>query len=211
MNIRSVNNNLKKFFKSYSHKARIEHKFTDCRISKSARLGNIDNIEINTGSQIYDFCIISTAGIRQGPEYHWPSVGKIEIGKRVSIRYNTILSCAAGGFIHIDDNVQINPNCILYGYGGLKIGANTLIAAQTIIVPAEHNFDDPNQLIKRQTIKGKGIHIGKDVWIGANVTILDGANIGDGAVIGAGSVVKKSIPAYTVAVGNPAKVIKERK
>ena len=51
--------------------------------------------------------------------------------------------------------------------------------------------------------------IGDHVWIGKNVTILKGVTIGDGAVIGAGSVVTKSIPAGCLAVGNPARVIKE--
>ena len=51
--------------------------------------------------------------------------------------------------------------------------------------------------------------IGKNVWIGSDCTILPGVTIGDGAIIGAGSVVTKSIPANTIAVGNPARVIKE--
>lgn len=54
------------------------------------------------------------------------------------------------------------------------------------------------------------IHIGDDVWIGRNVLILPGANIGNGAVIGAGSVVAGKIPAYSIAVGNPCRVIKMR-
>lgn len=54
------------------------------------------------------------------------------------------------------------------------------------------------------------IIIGNDVFIGANVTILDGVEIGDGAVIGAGAVVSKDIPPYSIAVGNPIKIIKKR-
>lgn len=52
--------------------------------------------------------------------------------------------------------------------------------------------------------------IGNDVWIGAHATILSGVTIGDGAVIGAGSVVAKSVPAYAVVVGNPARIVKYR-
>lgn len=54
------------------------------------------------------------------------------------------------------------------------------------------------------------ITIGNDVWIGRNALILSGANIGDGAVIGAGAVVAGNIPPYSIAIGNPAKVIKYR-
>ena len=52
--------------------------------------------------------------------------------------------------------------------------------------------------------------VGNDVWIGQNVTVLPGVHIGDGAIIGANSVVAKDIPPYTIAVGNPCKVVKNR-
>lgn len=84
------------------------------------------------------------------------------------------------------------------------------IAAHTVIIPANHNFDRMDLPISRQGLTTKGINIGNDVWIGANVVILDGVEIGDGCVIGASSVVTKSIPNNSVAVGNPAKVIKSR-
>jgi len=58
-------------------------------------------------------------------------------------------------------------------------------------------------------IKGNTI-IGNDVWIGQNVTILPGVNIGDGAIIGANSVVGSNIPPYSIAVGNPCRIIKKR-
>ena len=54
------------------------------------------------------------------------------------------------------------------------------------------------------------IEIGNDVWVGNRATIMSGVIIGDGAVIGAGAVVAKDVPAYAVAVGNPAQVVKYR-
>lgn len=62
---------------------------------------------------------------------------------------------------------------------------------------------------QKLTIKGDTV-IGNDVWIGQNAVILPGVKIGDGAIIGAYSVVGSDIPAYTVAVGNPARVVKKR-
>lgn len=62
---------------------------------------------------------------------------------------------------------------------------------------------------KELPLKGDTV-VGNDVWIGQNVTILPGVHIGDGAIIGANSVVAKNIPPYTIAVGNPCKVVKKR-
>ncbi len=64
--------------------------------------------------------------------------------------------------------------------------------------------------IENKIEESKKTIIGNDVFIGANVTILDGVTIGNGAVIGAGAVITKDIPAYAVAVGVPAKVVKYR-
>jgi carbonic anhydrase/acetyltransferase-like protein (isoleucine patch superfamily) len=59
-------------------------------------------------------------------------------------------------------------------------------------------------------VKGEDIIIGNDVWIANNVTILQGAQIDDGAVIGAFSIVGGHIPAYTIAVGNPCRIVRKR-
>jgi acetyltransferase-like isoleucine patch superfamily enzyme len=115
-----------------------------------------------------------------------------------------------GGDIDIGVNCSVNPYCVLYGLGGLKIGDNVRIAAHTVIVPANHTFDDPSIPICRQPETKKGIIIEDDVWIGAGCRILDGVRIGRGSVIGAGSVVTKSIPEMSVAVGVPARVIRRR-
>ena len=62
---------------------------------------------------------------------------------------------------------------------------------------------------KDMPLKGDTV-IGNDVWIGQNVTIMPGVHIGDGAIIGANSVVAKDIPPYSIAVGNPCRVVKKR-
>ena len=58
-------------------------------------------------------------------------------------------------------------------------------------------------------LKGDTI-VGNDVWIGQNATIMPGVNIGDGAIIGTNSTVAKDIPAYSIAAGNPARIIRKR-
>jgi acetyltransferase-like isoleucine patch superfamily enzyme len=115
-----------------------------------------------------------------------------------------------GGDISIDENVFIGPYSVLYGHGGLTIGKNVMIAAHCILIPSNHKFSEVDIPICYQTPTNLGIHIDEDVWIGAGVKILDGVSIGQGCVVGAGAVVNKSLPAYSIAVGVPAKVIGKR-
>ena len=80
-----------------------------------------------------------------------------------------------------------------------------MLGCNVIIATLNHDIN----LKTRNNASPKPVKIGKNVWIGANCTILPGVTIGDNSVIGAGSVVAKSIPANSIAVGNPAKVIKQ--
>ncbi len=134
----------------------------------------------------------------------------ITIGERCIVGHGSLL-IALNGKMEIGNDVSINPYCVIYSIGNLKIGDNCRIATGTIIVPANHIYTDPDQPIRCQGTSKLGITIEEDVWIGASVKILDGVTIGKGSVIGAGSVVTKSIPPYSVAVGSPARVVKSRK
>jgi len=109
-----------------------------------------------------------------------------------------------GKNIKIGKNVFINACCRFQDQGGIEIGDGALIGHNTTIATLNHDFN-PN---KRQNLTPSPVKIGKKVWIGSDCTILPGVTIGDGAIIGAGSVVTKSIPANTIAVGNPARVIR---
>ena len=95
----------------------------------------------------------------------------------------------------------------------LIIGDNLLTGSYVSIIDNNHG---KNKTIEEMMVPpserdlySKGpIHIGNNVWIGDKASIFGGVTIGDGAIIGANSVVTHDIPAYSVAVGNPAKVIR---
>ncbi len=112
--------------------------------------------------------------------------------------------------ITIGNFTGINMNCWISGGGGIKIGNNVLIGPNVIIHSANHNFSKTDVLIKDQGHSFKEVIIEDDVWIGAGAIILPGVKIKRGSVIGAGSIVTKDIPEYSIAVGNPAKVKKQR-
>lgn len=132
--------------------------------------------------------------------------GRILISNGATISDGVIIA-PYGGSIEIEPHAYIGPYCVLYGHGGLTIGRNTMIAAHTVIIPANHGFSRIDMPMNAQPQTREGIAIGEDVWIGAGCKVLDGVRIGKGAVIGAGSVVTKDIESYAVAVGVPAKII----
>jgi len=109
--------------------------------------------------------------------------------------------------IQVGDNFYMNVGCHILGE--IIIGDDVIIGPKTVMWGRDHGTAC-TELIRKQPHIKESIIIGNDVWIGANVTILKGVHIGDGAVVGAGSVVVKDIPAYSIAVGNPAQVVKLR-
>lgn len=123
---------------------------------------------------------------------------------------STLLSpfrCDYGENIYIGDKSFINFNVSMIDLGKIKIGNRVLIGPGTGLFTAIHPTDP--EIRATGIEKGVDITIEDDVWIGGNATILPGVTIGKGSIIGAGSVVTKDIPKMTIAVGNPAKIIRE--
>lgn len=139
----------------------------------------------------------------------WPG-GSIEIGNRCVILKGAILSTYPNGSIRLGDDCSVNPYSIIYGHGGVTIGNSVRIAAHTVIVSANHVFDDPEAPIRTQGYSAQGITIGDDVWIGAGVRILDGVTICSGSIIAAGAVVTQSALKRGIYGGVPAKLLKDR-
>lgn len=123
---------------------------------------------------------------------------------------STVLSpfrCDYGENIYIGDKSFINFNVSMIDLGKIKIGNRVLIGPGTGLFTAIHPTDP--EIRATGIEKGVDITIEDDVRIGGNATILPRVTIGKGSIIGAGSVVTKDIPKMTIAVGNPAKVIRE--
>jgi maltose O-acetyltransferase len=113
--------------------------------------------------------------------------------------------CDYGYNIHAGTNVYFNVNCVVLDVCKVTIGSNVFFAPAVQIYTATHPLD---AIERRSTEFGKPVTIGDDCWIGGGTIICPGVTIGNRCVIGAGSVVTKDIPDDSLAVGNPAKVIR---
>ncbi len=113
------------------------------------------------------------------------------------------------GKVTIGNNVYFNRGCYISAHESVTIGSNCLFGEQVSIHDENHvPGRDTNPIDTRGYVTAPVV-IGNNVWIGAKVTILQGVRIGDNAVIGANAVVTRDVPAYSIAVGIPARVIRE--
>ena len=128
----------------------------------------------------------------------------VEIGEQCLFQDSVYMRAGNQGWIKIGDRAALNSFTKLFAHGGIEIGEEAQLGPSSLITTTDHDYYDENlaPTFKKVTIE-------KRVWIGANVTILPGVTIGAYSVIGAGSVVNKDIPPGVVAVGVPAKVIKQ--
>ena len=137
-------------------------------------------------------------------------IGKIVkelLGKSEDAFINPPFYCDYGSHIEVGKNFFANYNCTIIDVAKVKIGDNCQMAPNVAIYTAGH----PLHPVARNSMYEYGISvtIGDNVWIGGNTVIMPGVHIGSNTVIGAGSVVTKDIPDWSVAVGNPCRVIKK--
>jgi virginiamycin A acetyltransferase len=131
----------------------------------------------------------------------------IEIGPNCVIdSFVKIKPVGGSGGIVIGPNSYINSGTVIYSGGGVRIGANVLIAANCTLAPVNHEYQKRELLIieQRFMVSRGGIVIEDDVWVGSNSVILDGAILRKGCVVGAGSVVRGELPSYSISIGTPA-------
>ena len=140
---------------------------------------------------------------------HVSGTANIKLGKRCRLGMEVELRTVEAGRIHIGEDTRLNKGCTLTSYAQIRIGDFTIIGEFVSIRDANHGLMRGKPM-RYQPHTSKPILIGRDVWIGRGSCILPGITIREGAVIGANSVVSKDVPAYSIAAGIPAKVIKMR-
>lgn len=114
--------------------------------------------------------------------------------------------CDYGYNIHLGENFYSNVNMVILDGAPVTFGDNVFVAPNCGFYTAGHPLDPVER--NRGLEYARPITIGNNVWIGAGVSVLPGVTIGDNCVIGAGSVVNRDIPAWSLAAGNPCRVIR---
>lgn len=129
------------------------------------------------------------------------------LGESEDAFINPPFYCDYGSHIKVGKNFFANYNCSIIDVAPVTIGDNCQLAPNVAIYTAGH----PLHPVSRNSMYEYGIEvtIGDNVWIGGNTVILPGIHIGSNTVIGAGSVVTKDIPDWSLAAGNPCRVIRK--
>ena len=122
-----------------------------------------------------------------------------------------IFNVESGIKLKIGENCKIGDNVHIVASENVTIGDGCLMASNIFISDTNHGSnEDPSEIPPdERPLTSCPVSIGNNVWIGEGVCVLPGAKIGDGCIIGAHSIVKGEIPAYTIVVGAPAKVVKK--
>lgn len=129
------------------------------------------------------------------------------LGKSEGAFINPPFYCDYGKHIEVGKNFYANYNCTFLDVAKIKIGDNCMLAPNVAIYTAGHPI---HPVTRRSAYEyGKEVTIGDNVWLGGNTIVCPGVHIGSNVVIGAGSVVTKDIPDWSIAAGNPCKVIRK--
>ncbi|ADB51302.1 acyltransferase [Conexibacter woesei] len=135
--------------------------------------------------------------------------GRLEVGAGAMFEPGVWLTAPGEARIRIGAGTFLNLGVMVAALELVEIGDHCMFANGCFVTDGNHRFDDPAKPVPWQGFTTKGpTRIGDNVWCGANVVITSGVTIGERAVIGANSVVTSDIPAFSIAAGAPARVLK---
>ncbi len=151
--------------------------------------------------------------IGEGTRVELPRTSIVAIADNVSASRLVHIALAAGQRISIGAGTTVQDGCRIYG--DLEIGSRCIFAPNVFVSSGTHAFDTmPYRPIQEQErlapIAPQPIKIFDDCWFGINSVLLPGITIGRGSVIGANTVVNSDLPPYSIAVGCPAQVVRQR-
>jgi acetyltransferase-like isoleucine patch superfamily enzyme len=148
-------------------------------------------------------CVFETGVLIFHPE-------NVYLGANVYVGHYAILKGYYKNRLEIGDESWIGQQCFLHSAGGLRIGRQVGIGPGVKILTSQHTEAGRAIPIYNAPVEFKPVVIEDGADIGAGAVLLPGITVGKGAQVGAGAVVTRDIPAYTIAAGSPAKVMRAR-
>jgi acetyltransferase-like isoleucine patch superfamily enzyme len=110
--------------------------------------------------------------------------------------------------VTLGDRCVIGKGSGIIGHQRIELGDDVWTGHYVYVTDANHGYTDPDEPVGRQFAAPRPVRVGSGSWLGHGALVLGGANIGAHVVVGAGAVVIGDLPDYSVAVGNPARVIR---
>jgi acetyltransferase-like isoleucine patch superfamily enzyme len=149
-----------------------------------------------------------TSPVRLGPGFSlWmPEPARFHVGAGCDFRRDFVCEIGAGGSVVIGDGSVFTSSALVQVSTSLVIGKRAVFGQAVMIADGNHRFDDHTQHLLDQGYDFRPITIGDRAVVMSKCTVL--ASLGEGAVVGAGSVVTQDVPAFCLAVGTPAKVVR---
>ena len=135
--------------------------------------------------------------------------GRLELGAQALFEPGVWITAPRPARVRIGGGTFLNLGVMIAAVELVEIGEHCMLANGCLVTDGAHRFDDPDRPVPWQGFTTKGpTRLGANVWLGANVVVTSGVTIGERCVIGANSVVTRDIPAFSVAAGSPAKVLR---
>jgi len=136
--------------------------------------------------------------------------GRLAIGENTLLEPQCWITISERARVRIGSGSFLNIGTMIAAGDEVTVGDHVMFANGCFVGDSDHRYDDPTMPITWQGFTSKGpVHIGSNCWFGANCVVTSGVTIGDRCVVGANSVVTSDLPPGVIAVGSPARVLKE--
>ncbi|MEA2301228.1 MAG: hypothetical protein QOE44_1763 [Solirubrobacteraceae bacterium] len=155
---------------------------------------------------------------RRGAFARWPlhgnvlealREGRLEVGADALFEPGVWITAPDRARVRIGAGTFLNLGVMVAAVELVEIGDHCMLANGSFVTDGNHRFDDPDKPVPWQGFTTRGpTRIGANCWLGANVVVTGGVTIGERCVIGANSVVTRDIPAFSIAAGAPAAVLR---
>ena len=168
--------------------------------STTLLLGHRATFRVGDGSTVRGYGSIAVA-----------AGGALVLGSRCAVMQGCEIAVDEGAAVEIGEDVYVGAYVNIRSSRRIRVGHHARLGQFVSLVGGQYRYAARDRLIREQGFEEGDVVIGDDVWLGVGVVVLSGVTVGTGAVVGAGAIVTRDIPPYAIAVGNPARVVGERR